>query len=295
MSEQIRLTAKFWPGRNEYNTKQNFRMYAGNIGRQQVLRVVVDGYVNLYEAELIEFKVQNRVPHSPPVYGIIKTSANPDEIEITGEKEFVIYLNPKDTAGLWGVFNHQTTIISDQTPPLLFNVRFFNYDGALLKSEEVYDTFDATPPADPTRPNGPPAIFYPSDIIFPDNDLFPLTGKGEPTVYVFVGWDKPYTSINMDRDIWAVYKHAGQYTVRFLDDDGTVLSIQAVNYGAGAVAPPDPVKEDREFTGWSDSFNIITADKDIYAVYRVELAVYAGCIYCGESIARFDVGSPIGG
>lgn len=57
------------------------------------------------------------------------------------------------------------------------------------------------------------------------------------------------------------------HTVRFIDYDDTILSIQEVEHGKSAVAPPNPFREGYTFIGWSVDFSVIVADLDVYAVY----------------------------
>ena len=58
------------------------------------------------------------------------------------------------------------------------------------------------------------------------------------------------------------------FTVRFLDYDGTVLSIQSVLEGMSAVAPNNPTRDGYIFTGWDKSFNVISSNIDIIAIYQ---------------------------
>jgi len=63
-----------------------------------------------------------------------------------------------------------------------------------------------------------------------------------------------------------------EYTVTFVDYDGSVIDSQVVIEGNDAIAPEDPVRESDawltyEFTGWSDTFTNITDDKIIFAQY----------------------------
>ena len=69
-----------------------------------------------------------------------------------------------------------------------------------------------------------------------------------------------------------------EYTVTFVDYDGSVIDSQIVIEGNDAVAPKDPVRESDAwltytFTGWSDTFENITADKVVFAQYSQESTV----------------------
>ncbi len=58
-----------------------------------------------------------------------------------------------------------------------------------------------------------------------------------------------------------------EYTVNFYDEDGTLLSTDIVKERKDATAPTPPLKEEKEFIGWSVGFTSIDADLDVYAQY----------------------------
>ena len=58
------------------------------------------------------------------------------------------------------------------------------------------------------------------------------------------------------------------YTVLFVDYNGNVLSKQTVQDGADAQAPSDPQREGYTFIGWDKSFDKVTADITVTAVYE---------------------------
>ena len=58
-----------------------------------------------------------------------------------------------------------------------------------------------------------------------------------------------------------------EYTVRFLDWDGTVLSTQTVTQGQDAVAPAFPSHSGYYFAGWDHEFTNVQADIDVTAQY----------------------------
>ena len=59
-----------------------------------------------------------------------------------------------------------------------------------------------------------------------------------------------------------------ELTVEFVDHDGTVLSTQTVKYGEAATAPEAPTREGYTFIGWDKSFNSITGNTVITALYE---------------------------
>ena len=57
------------------------------------------------------------------------------------------------------------------------------------------------------------------------------------------------------------------YNVTFKDWDGTVLKTQTVDVGKAATAPAAPSREGYTFAGWNKSFNVVTSDLVVTAVY----------------------------
>lgn len=64
------------------------------------------------------------------------------------------------------------------------------------------------------------------------------------------------------------YVPAKKYTVVFKDYNGTVLSTQSVKEGSAATAPKNPTRDGYEFTGWDKSFNKVTSDITVTAMYE---------------------------
>ena len=56
--------------------------------------------------------------------------------------------------------------------------------------------------------------------------------------------------------------------MRFLDNDGSVISEAKVKYGHSAIAPNPPIHDGFNFTDWDKKFDYITGDLDITAVYK---------------------------
>ena len=120
-----------------------------------------------------------------------------------------------------------------------YTVTFKDWDGTVLKTQQVQHGGDAEAPADPTR-----------------------------TGYTFTGWDKEFTNITADLVVTAQYE-INTYTVTFKDWDGTVLKIQEVQHGGDAEAPADPTRTGYTFTGWDKAFTNITADLVVTAQYEI--------------------------
>ena len=120
-----------------------------------------------------------------------------------------------------------------------YTVTFKDWDGTVLKTQEVQYGGDAEAPADPTRVG-----------------------------YTFTGWDKAFTNITADLVVTAQYE-INTYTVTFKDWDGTVLKTQEVQYGGDAEAPADPTRVGYTFTGWDKAFTNVTADLVVTAQYEI--------------------------
>ena len=120
-----------------------------------------------------------------------------------------------------------------------YTVTFKDWDGTVLKTQQVQHGGDAEAPADPTR-----------------------------TGYTFTGWDKEFTNITADLVVTAQYE-INTYTVTFKDWDGTVLKTQEVQYGGDAEAPADPTRVGYTFTGWDKAFTNVTADLVVTAQYEI--------------------------
>ena len=56
--------------------------------------------------------------------------------------------------------------------------------------------------------------------------------------------------------------------MRFLDNDGSVISEAKVKYGHSAIAPNPPIHDGFNFTDWDKKFDYITGDLDITAAYK---------------------------
>lgn len=94
-------------------------------------------------------------------------------------------------------------------------VRFFDADGTLLKSEEVLYGESAAPPE-----------------------------VSDKDVYIFAGWDKEYTKISRDIDIYATYYAPPQRSFTTLPDAYSLLTVKENTLGL-----PESAYYRREFNG----------------------------------------------
>lgn len=70
--------------------------------------------------------------------------------------------------------------------------------------------------------------------------------------YTFVGWDGeiPQTMPAENLTLTAKWTKVNEYTLKFVDEDGTELGSITAAYGAPIKLPEDPVKEGYTFAGW---------------------------------------------
>ena len=90
--------------------------------------------------------------------------------------------------------------------------------------------------------------------------------------YTFQGWDKSYNNVTSDLTVTANYK-INTYTVKFLDEDGTVLKNEKATYKSAVQPPADPVSKNEGyiFAGWnSNDYACIKGNTIITASYAWE-------------------------
>ena len=130
-----------------------------------------------------------------------------------------------------------------------FSVIFKDYDGKILKEEEVEFGNNATAPANPKREG-----------------------------YIFIGWDNDYVNVQADLIITAVYEEdlpeITYYQVVFKDYDGKVLKTESVEEGKNATAPKDPQREGYTFTGRDKAYTNVKGDLTVTATYQVAVKTY---------------------
>ena len=149
-----------------------------------------------------------------------------------------------------------------------YTVIFQDWDGREIKRETVNHGSSATAPASPTR-----------------------------TGYTFAGWDRAYTNVTSNITVKATYS-INSYDVVFKNWDGSVIKSERVSYGGSATAPADPVRTDYTFAGWDSSFQSITANKSITALFEQYklLSISSSPISYdagGQFLYGFSVGSTI--
>ena len=138
-----------------------------------------------------------------------------------------------------------------------YTVKFVDYDDSII-SERIYNANEK--------------------IAIPSN---PVRESDETYNYKFAGWDK---EISMEAVSDVVYKAVYEpsyidYTVRFLNEDGSVISEATYHYGEDVVVPADPAKAADEtytytFAGWDKEVTSVKGNTDYTAVYEEEYNDY---------------------
>lgn len=145
-----------------------------------------------------------------------------------------------------------------------YTVIFKDYDGKVLDTQVVLEGSSAVAPEAPQR----------------EGD--------EKYHYVFIGWDTPFTSVNEDLTVTAMYEQkVNEFEVTFLDYDDTILSIQSIPYGESAVEPATPQREgdaqySYTFAGWDSDFTNVTKDITVTALYDTSVNEYSVSINDGN-------------
>lgn len=140
--------------------------------------------------------------------------------------------------------NNDITIESNTTITIVANTRYFirflNYDNSFLETKYVYSGI---------TPN------YTGDTPYQ---------KG----YTFTGWTPDLYPANKNQDYKANFT-IQTFTIRFLDDDGSVLETKQVEYGTTPTyTGTTPTKEGYTFNGWSPVLYPATKNQDYTATYR---------------------------
>ncbi len=146
-------------------------------------------------------------------------------------------LNGDGKVGLFDVIRAMRLMTVDTYT--VYTVTFVDHDGTVLELQLLKDGEKIKYPTDPTREN-----------------------------HRFTGWDK--TVITATEDVTVTAQYIRQYTVTFVDHDGTELYTQTVDAGAAATAPTVPNSlVGYKFSGWDRSFGEVTSDLTVTAQYEI--------------------------
>ena len=127
-----------------------------------------------------------------------------------------------------------------------FTITFVNEDGTVLQTGQV-------------REGEMPAY----------TGATPTKAASEEYTYTFVGWTPELVPVTTDATYTATYSAnmIPEFTVNFMDWDGTSLKTEKVRQGKSATAPADPVREGYTFIGWDKDFSNVQSDLTVTAQY----------------------------
>lgn len=139
-----------------------------------------------------------------------------------------------------------------------YEVKFFDSDNNLLKSELVEAGKSATPPSDPQ-----------------------LVGK------TFVGWSRSFSNVTSDINLYPKYNDS-LFTVNFYNSDGSLLKTVDVNYHGSAEAP-EVTKVGYTFVGWSEDFSDVIYDMDIYPIFEKKKCTVTFLDWDGTELYSYEI------
>ena len=151
--------------------------------------------------------------------------------------------------------NVRTLIFTDV---ISYMVKFVNFDGAVLQSAEMN--------------SGEMPVYA---------GVTPTREATAQYTYTFKGWDPEIEEVSGSATYTATYtEKLNQYTVKFVNYDGTVLQSETLDYGTTpSFKGENPSKTSTSqysytFTGWDSELSIVTGDKVYTAVYSSAVNSY---------------------
>lgn len=142
------------------------------------------------------------------------------------------------------VLTGEQSFAADTTLDAVFNINKYTYkfivEGVVVKEE----TLD-----------------YGSEIVYPEN---PVKENTQENTYVFKGWDNNATTLLKNEEFNAEFTSTTNvYTYKFLNENGSVIKEETVEYGSQIVYPENPTKAATKeytytFAGWDNDATIVT-------------------------------------
>ncbi len=137
-----------------------------------------------------------------------------------------------------------------------YTVAFKDYDGTVLSTKTYHYGETVSTPSNPTRAS---------------NNMY---------TYEFAGWDKEVVTATKDEVYTATYTSTYiDYTIKFVNDDNTVISTNTYHYGDSVIEPGTPIKPGNEkytytFIGWDKIVSTVTEDTTYQAKYDTNINKY---------------------
>ena len=109
---------------------------------------------------------------------------------------------------------------------------------------------------------------FENDLNFVDSDALPQALQNLISPSTVLQSLQGFADKDMLNERLANYlETVNEYTVTFLDWEGTILSTQSVIHGSSATAPTDPTREGYTFIGWNTTFDNVTSNLNVTAEY----------------------------
>ena len=90
--------------------------------------------------------------------------------------------------------------------------------------------------------------------------------------YNFTGWTPAITVVGAADQVYTASFTIKQYTIRFVDENGTELKVQTVNHGVKPTAPANPTKDGYSFSAWNPGIVAATEPVTYTATYLLNIA-----------------------
>lgn len=154
--------------------------------------------------------------------------------------------------------------------PIPYTIRFLNYDGEVLQTEEVnFNTLPEYKGSTPTKPS---------------TDQYDFT---------FDKWSPTITKVSGATDYTATYTNAVRsYQITFKNDDGTELEKKTVNFGVlpsyTGSTPTKPATAQYSYThlGWTPEIATVTGNAVYTATYNSTVNQYTVRFLNGENVLQ---------
>jgi len=114
----------------------------------------------------------------------------------------------------------------------------------------------------------------------PTFDGTPAKAATAQYTYTFAGWDNTPAAVTGDATYTATYtSQVNNYTIKWIDWDGTVLKEETLPYGTMPVAPANPTRPEHDgytfdFLQWDEVITIVTRDVTYQALYTSNAPAY---------------------
>ena len=145
---------------------------------------------------------------------------------------------------------------SEEAPAATYVIKFVDENGEVI-SETTYEAG--------------------AEVVVP---AAPEKAADETYVYTFAGWDKEVTAATKDVTYTATYASSYiEYTITFLNEDGSEIGTQVYHYGDEIIAPTEFGKEadetyTYEFAGWDTELTAVVGNATYTATYEATYIDY---------------------